>query len=99
MKCRQVACTTKDLHSGVYGGTIPEAMNDICRIMGSLVDSKGKIQVPGIYDLVRNTYSTNTCSSSTTQIAMYHDTRYQHNSDSRWQITAVPLQSRICRVF
>jgi len=43
---------TKDLHSGVYGGTVPEAMTTLIQLMGSLVDTKGKILVPGMYDLV-----------------------------------------------
>ncbi|KAI7626955.1 CNDP dipeptidase [Hortaea werneckii] len=42
----------QDLHSGVYGGTAQEPMTDLVRVMGSLVDTNGKIQIPGLYDLV-----------------------------------------------
>lgn len=41
-----------DLHSGVFGGTVTEPMTDLVRLLGSLVDTKGRIQIPGLYDLV-----------------------------------------------
>lgn len=41
-----------DLHSGVYGGAAQEPMTDLVRLLGSLVDTDGKIQIPGIMDLV-----------------------------------------------
>nr|XP_057903012.1 cytosolic non-specific dipeptidase [Doryrhamphus excisus] len=40
----------KDLHSGVFGGSVHEAMTDLITLMGSLVDKRGRIQVPGMYD-------------------------------------------------
>uniref|UniRef100_A0AAY4EKA5 Cytosolic non-specific dipeptidase n=1 Tax=Denticeps clupeoides TaxID=299321 RepID=A0AAY4EKA5_9TELE len=46
----EMECCDKDLHSGVYGGSVHEAMTDLIVLMGSLVDKKGKILVPGIYD-------------------------------------------------
>lgn len=48
----EVESSTKDLHSGVFGGAIHESMVDLCKLLGSLVDSKGQILVPGIYDSV-----------------------------------------------
>lgn len=42
----------QDLHSGVCGGTVHEAMTDLVQMMASLVDSQGKILVPGVYDSV-----------------------------------------------
>ncbi|EGS19558.1 glutamate carboxypeptidase-like protein [Thermochaetoides thermophila DSM 1495] len=41
-----------DLHSGVFGGTVEEPMTDLVRILSSLVDTNGKIQIPGIYEQV-----------------------------------------------
>ncbi|GMI06735.1 hypothetical protein TrRE_jg9327 [Triparma retinervis] len=43
-----VECGSQDLHSGVYGGTVHEAMIDLVRLMGSLVDPDGKILVDGV---------------------------------------------------
>ncbi|KAI2807066.1 Metallopeptidase M20 [Blomia tropicalis] len=46
----EVQCSTKDLHSGVYGGSVHEAMTDLINLMSKLVDNKGKILIPGIMD-------------------------------------------------
>ncbi|KAJ3098012.1 hypothetical protein HDU97_004372 [Phlyctochytrium planicorne] len=40
----------KDLHSGVFGGTVHEPMTDLFAIMSKLVSPDGKILIPGIYD-------------------------------------------------
>lgn len=42
----------QDLHSGVFGGTAQEPMTDLVRVLGSLVDTEGKIQIPGINEMV-----------------------------------------------
>ncbi|GAB1599912.1 cytosolic non-specific dipeptidase-like [Argonauta hians] len=49
----EVECSSKDLHSGVFGGSVHEAMSDLIFLMNSLVDVKGKIMIPGIYDSVK----------------------------------------------
>lgn len=41
-----------DLHSGMFGGVIHEPMTDLVTLMGSLVDSKGKILIPGVNEMV-----------------------------------------------
>ncbi|XP_074057390.1 cytosolic non-specific dipeptidase [Macrotis lagotis] len=48
----EVECSDKDLHSGVYGGSVHEAMSDLITLMGSLVDRKGHILIPGINEAV-----------------------------------------------
>jgi len=48
----EVACATKDLHSGVFGGSVHEAMNDLIYLMSKLVDVNGKILAPGVSDEV-----------------------------------------------
>lgn len=45
-----VRCSTQDLHSGVLGGCVHEAMIDLIHLMATLVDSSGKILVEGIMD-------------------------------------------------
>jgi len=47
-----VECCKNDLHSGCYGGTVHEAMTDLIKIMGSLVDNRGKILIDGINETV-----------------------------------------------
>ncbi|XP_065746532.1 cytosolic non-specific dipeptidase isoform X2 [Phocoena phocoena] len=48
----EVECSNRDLHSGVYGGSVHEAMTDLIMLMGSLMDQKGRILVPGISEAV-----------------------------------------------
>jgi len=48
----EIECCKSDLHSGVFGGTVHEAMVDLMYMMSQLVDSTGKILVPGIMDQV-----------------------------------------------
>ncbi|XP_013780642.1 cytosolic non-specific dipeptidase-like [Limulus polyphemus] len=45
-----VECSNKDLHSGVFGGTVHEGMADLIALMNSLVDLNGNILVPEIMD-------------------------------------------------
>ena len=42
----------KDLHSGVFGGTVHEPMTDLIFLMNSLVKPDGEILIPGIMDQV-----------------------------------------------
>ncbi|KAL1517409.1 hypothetical protein ABEB36_001176 [Hypothenemus hampei] len=46
----EVTCAAKDLHSGLYGGTVSESMTDLIYLMNSLVDKNGKVLVEGLYD-------------------------------------------------
>lgn len=41
-----------DLHSGVFGGIIAEPMVDLVQVLSGLVDSKGKILIDGIDEMV-----------------------------------------------
>jgi len=49
----EVECCKADLHSGVFGGTVHEAMVDLVYLLGQLVDAKGNILVPGIRSQVK----------------------------------------------
>ncbi|KAJ1201943.1 hypothetical protein NDU88_005747 [Pleurodeles waltl] len=42
----------RDLHSGVYGGSVYEPMSDLIYLLDTLVDSSGCILISGIYDAV-----------------------------------------------
>ncbi|CAF0885434.1 unnamed protein product [Brachionus calyciflorus] len=48
----EIESSSKDLHSGVFGGSVHECMVDLMAILNELVDIKGKILIPGIYDRV-----------------------------------------------
>lgn len=42
----------QDLHSGVFGGSAQEPMTDLVRLLGTLVDTDGKIQIEGLSEMV-----------------------------------------------
>ncbi|XP_050421082.1 cytosolic non-specific dipeptidase isoform X2 [Adelges cooleyi] len=44
----EIEGSTKDLHSGMYGGTVYEAMSDLIYVLNQLVDIKGNILIPDI---------------------------------------------------
>ncbi|XP_075069322.1 beta-Ala-His dipeptidase-like [Mixophyes fleayi] len=46
----EVKGARRDLHSGGFGGTVYEAMSDLIYLLDLLVDVKGKILIPGIYE-------------------------------------------------
>ena len=39
-----------DLHSGVYGGAVPNPLTVLCELMAKLHDRNRKIIIPGFYD-------------------------------------------------
>jgi acetylornithine deacetylase/succinyl-diaminopimelate desuccinylase-like protein len=41
---------TRDLHSGLFGGSAGNALNVLTRVLGDLHDEEGRIQIPGFYD-------------------------------------------------
>lgn len=40
----------RDLHSGVFGGAVANPATALCRLIGSLHDSDGRVMIPGFYD-------------------------------------------------
>jgi nonspecific dipeptidase len=47
-----VKCAGSDLHSGIHGGVVHEAVIDLIHIFDSLVDTSGHIKIPGVNDSV-----------------------------------------------
>jgi acetylornithine deacetylase/succinyl-diaminopimelate desuccinylase-like protein len=43
----------EDLHSGGFGGAVPNPLESVCEIVAGLSDDVGRIAVPGFYDRVR----------------------------------------------
>ena len=43
-----------DLHSGLYGGAVPNPLNVLTRMLGEVHDDDGRVQVPGFYDDVED---------------------------------------------
>lgn len=43
----------EELHSGLYGGAIPNPIQAAMRVLGRMHDDQGRVTVPGFYDAVR----------------------------------------------
>lgn len=48
----EVTSANRDLHSGIYGGAVANPINVLSNMITSLVDSKGRITIPGFYNKV-----------------------------------------------
>jgi len=42
-----------DLHSGIFGGSVANPANVLCRLLARLTDEQGRVAIPGFYDDVR----------------------------------------------
>lgn len=48
-----VRTAKSDLHSGEYGGAVPNAHEELLRLLGRLKGEDGRIHIPGLYEAVR----------------------------------------------
>lgn len=46
----EVTSASRDLHSGIFGGAVANPINELAKIIAQLIDSDGKITIPGFYD-------------------------------------------------
>jgi acetylornithine deacetylase/succinyl-diaminopimelate desuccinylase-like protein len=44
---------SRDLHSGIYGGTVDNPAMALCQILAQLRDRQGRVNIPGFYDGVK----------------------------------------------
>ena len=48
----EVTGPNRDLHSGIFGGTVANPINELCKMLASVVDENGRITSPHFYDKV-----------------------------------------------
>jgi len=46
----EVTGPNRDLHSGLFGGTVGNPINVLCSMIDKMVDKQGKVTIPGFYD-------------------------------------------------
>src|SRR5262249_34966174 len=44
---------SRDLHSGIFGGTVDNPAMALCQLLAKLRDKKGRVAIPGFYDEVK----------------------------------------------
>ena len=49
----EVVGPSVDLHSGSFGGAVPNPINVLCEMMAKLHDKNGRVTIPGFYDDAR----------------------------------------------
>lgn len=49
----EIEALTHPVHSGLWGGIVPDPVVALSRVLATLADDKGHITIPGIYDDVR----------------------------------------------
>lgn len=50
----KVTGPNRDLHSGLYGGSVANPINILSDMISALIDNKGRINIPGFYNKVEN---------------------------------------------
>lgn len=50
----EVTGPCRDLHSGIFGGAVANPINELCKLIASMTDDKGRITVPGFYEDVED---------------------------------------------
>lgn len=48
----EVTGPNRDLHSGIFGGTVANPINELCKMLAGVVDENGCITLPHFYDKV-----------------------------------------------
>jgi acetylornithine deacetylase/succinyl-diaminopimelate desuccinylase-like protein len=50
----EVKCLERPVHSGMWGGPVPDPVQILCRLIAGLSDDNGALAIPGLYKMVAN---------------------------------------------
>lgn len=48
----EVQSLDRPVHSGMWGGPVPDPVQILCKLIAGLTDDKGKLDIPGLYKMV-----------------------------------------------
>lgn len=48
----EVQCLQQPVHSGMWGGPVPDPVQILCKLIADLTDKNGAVNVPGLYKMV-----------------------------------------------
>lgn len=48
----EITGPNRDLHSGHFGGAVANPINVLCGMLSKVIDTDGRITIPGFYDAV-----------------------------------------------
>lgn len=48
----EVQCLDHPVHSGMWGGPVPDPVQVLCKLIAGLTDKNGKLDIPGLYEMV-----------------------------------------------
>jgi cysteinylglycine-S-conjugate dipeptidase len=48
----EVQCLQRPVHSGMWGGPVPDPVQILCKLIADLTDEKGALDIPGLYAMV-----------------------------------------------
>jgi len=51
----EVQCLERPVHSGMWGGPVPDPVQILCKLIADLTDEKGALNIPGLYSMVAKT--------------------------------------------
>lgn len=49
----EVTGASRDLHSGIFGGAVPNPIQELSVLISRLIDDQGRVSIPGFYDKVQ----------------------------------------------
>jgi acetylornithine deacetylase/succinyl-diaminopimelate desuccinylase-like protein len=86
----------RDLHSGMYGGTAPNAVYGLIELLSKAKDADGHIRIPGAYDDV---VAPDPAEIESWKRLPFSENEFLHHEVGSTQLTGEPEQSVLARIW